>query len=123
MSARKATPSRPPAGDSTERVVAVGPGRVDTDLSGGPRWPGLAPPEGALHQAGWVVLPLRAFLGFTFCFAGLQKLADPGFFTASHPSSIQSQLAGAARRSPIHGLIGPLTHVAVPVGVVIALAE
>jgi hypothetical protein len=24
---------------------------------------------------GRVLLPLRAFLGFTFCFAGLQKLA------------------------------------------------
>jgi thiosulfate dehydrogenase [quinone] large subunit len=27
----------------------------------------------------WALVPLRAFLGFTFCFAGLQKLANPGF--------------------------------------------
>src|SRR5215475_11237715 len=48
------------------------------------------------------LLPLRAFLGFTFCFAGLQKLANPLFFEAGNPASIQAQLAGAARRSPIH---------------------
>jgi thiosulfate dehydrogenase [quinone] large subunit len=70
-----------------------------------------------------MLVPLRAFLGFTFCFAGLQKLANPGFFTASNPASIQSQLAGAALRSPIHSLITPLTHVAVPLGVLIAFSE
>jgi thiosulfate dehydrogenase [quinone] large subunit len=69
------------------------------------------------------LLPLRAFLGFTFCFAGLQKLANPGFFEAGNPGSIQAQLAGAARRSPIHLLISPLTHVAVPLGLLIAFAE
>jgi thiosulfate dehydrogenase (quinone) large subunit len=66
---------------------------------------------------------LRAFLGFTFCFAGLQKLANPGFFQKSNPGSIQAQLAGAALRSPIHPLISPLTHVAVPLGLLIAVAE
>ena len=71
----------------------------------------------------WAALPLRAFLGFTYCFAGLQKLANPGFLDAANPASIQSQLAGAARRSPIHALVSPLMHVAVPVGVVIAVAE
>ena len=72
---------------------------------------------------GRALLPLRAFLGFTFCFAGLQKLANPGFFQASNPGSIQAQLAGAARRSPIHALISPLTHLAVPLGLLIAVAE
>jgi thiosulfate dehydrogenase [quinone] large subunit len=70
-----------------------------------------------------VLLPLRAFLGFTFCFAGLQKLANPRFFDAADPASIQSQLAGAGRLSPIHALISPLDHVAVPLGIVIALGE
>ena len=69
------------------------------------------------------LLPLRAFLGFTFCFAGLQKLANPGFFDAANPISIQAQLAGAARRSPIHALIGPLAHVAIPLGLLIAFGE
>jgi thiosulfate dehydrogenase (quinone) large subunit len=72
---------------------------------------------------GRALLPLRAFLGFTFCFAGLQKLANPRFFDAADPASIQSQLAGAARRSPVHALIAPLAHVAVPLGVLIAFGE
>jgi thiosulfate dehydrogenase [quinone] large subunit len=72
---------------------------------------------------GRTLLPLRAFLGFTFCFAGLQKLANPRFFDAASPASIQAQLAGAARRSPVHALISPLTHVAVPLGILIALGE
>jgi thiosulfate dehydrogenase [quinone] large subunit len=66
---------------------------------------------------------LRAFLGFTFCFAGLQKIANPGFFQAGNPGSIQAQLAGSARLSPIHALISPLTHLAVGLGIVIAVAE
>ena len=81
--------------------------------------PGSLSPQ-ALARA---LLPLRAFLGFTFCFAGLQKLANPRFFDATDPASIQAQLAGAVRRSPIHPLISPLTHVAVPLGVLIAIAE
>ena len=75
------------------------------------------------YVLGRALLPLRAFLGFTFCFAGLQKLANPRFFDAADPASIQSQLAGAARRSPIHALIAPLGHVAVPLGVLIAFGE
>src|ERR1019366_7142440 len=49
--------------------------------------------------------------------------ANPGFFDASNPTSIQSQLASAARVSPIHVLIAHLQHVAVPLGVAIALGE
>src|SRR5690242_2039912 len=82
--------------------------------------PALPPSSPAVGRA---LLPLRAFLGFTFCFAGLQKLANPKFFDAADPASIQSQLAGAARLSPIHALISPLTHVAVPLGVLIACGE
>jgi thiosulfate dehydrogenase (quinone) large subunit len=74
-------------------------------------------------MAGWALLPLRAFLGGTFVFAGLQKLANPGFFDASNPTSIQNQLASAARISPIHALVAHLQHAAVPIGVVIALSE
>ena len=86
-------------------------------------WDWFRPPPHALASAGWVLLPLRAFLGFTFVFAGLQKLANPAFFNAANPASIQAQLAGAQRASPLHGLMGPLTHVAVPVGLFIAFAE
>src|SRR5580700_1438150 len=74
-------------------------------------------------MAGWALLPLRAFLGGTFVFAGLQKLANPGFFDASNPTSIQNQLASAARISPVHALVAHLQGSAVPIGVVISLGE
>src|SRR5579863_4307645 len=135
MSGRKAARRRPSAASSRRKVVERRP-RYSTERTGRSRhstpvprvlsrdqWSWLAPPAHALQLTGWAALPLRAFLGFTFCFAGLQKLANPGFFSASNPSSIQAQLAAAARRSPIHALVGPLEHVAVPLGVLIALAE
>ncbi len=81
------------------------------------------PPYNPRFAAGWALLPLRAFLGVTFIFAGLQKLANPNFFNSSSPVSIQAQMIGAAHRSPIHSLISPLTHVAVLVGLVMALGE
>ena len=69
------------------------------------------------------LLPLRAFLGITFCFAGLQKLANPSFFKASSPSSIQSQMQAAARHSPIHALLTPLSSHASTIGLLIAFGE
>ncbi len=81
-----------------------------------------APPRaGALSQ--WALLPLRGFLGVTFLFAGLQKLANPGFFNEKSPSSIQAQLTGAARVSPLHALLAHLLSYAVPIGITIAIAE
>jgi hypothetical protein len=69
------------------------------------------PPQPATSQSahdvlGWALLPLRAFLGFTFCYAGLSKLANPGFFDATSPISIQAQLAGAAQTP---GMTSPTT--------------
>jgi thiosulfate dehydrogenase (quinone) large subunit len=72
---------------------------------------------------GWALVPLRLFLGVTFTFAGLQKLANPNFFRSSSPISIHAQLVGAERSSPIHGLIGGLVHIAPVVGAVIAIGE
>lgn len=69
------------------------------------------------------LLPLRAFLGVTFCFAGLQKLANPSFFKASSPASIQSQMQAAARHSPIHALLTPLSSHASTIGLLIAFGE
>src|SRR6202035_1785732 len=81
------------------------------------------PPPRAFTLSGWALLPLRAFLGFTFLFAGLQKLANPNFFNANSPSSIQAQLIASNRISPLHLLLGHLLKFAVPIGIVIALAE
>jgi thiosulfate dehydrogenase [quinone] large subunit len=110
---------RPPAGTQRARrpatVSAAGRRRGRTLF--------LAPPPKALTLSGWALLPLRAFLGFTFCFAGLQKLANPNFFNANSPSSIQAQMIASIRISPLHQLLGHLLRFAAPIGVVIALGE
>jgi thiosulfate dehydrogenase (quinone) large subunit len=74
-------------------------------------------------MAGWALLPLRAFLAVTFCFAGLQKLANPTFFNPNSPAGIQAQLIASERSSPLHALLGHLLPLAVPLGVLIALGE
>jgi len=79
-------------------------------------------PDGEV-AAGWFLMPLRLFLGATFLFAGLQKLANPQFFKSSSPASIHAQLEGAARSSPIHALISHLVPMASTVGAVIAIGE
>lgn len=76
-----------------------------------------------LRTAEVALLPLRAFLGVTFCFAGLQKLANPAFFKATAPASIQAQMHAAARHSPIHWLVTPLSSHAAAVGLLIAFGE
>jgi thiosulfate dehydrogenase (quinone) large subunit len=81
------------------------------------------PPPHPFALSGWALLPLRAFLGFTFCFAGLQKLANPNFFDANSPSSIQAQLIASIRISPLHQILGHLLKFAVAIGILIALAE
>ncbi len=42
----------------------------------------------------WALLPLRLFLGVTFCYAGIDKLADPSFLSASGPGSLGALLRG-----------------------------
>ena len=79
-------------------------------------------PDGTV-STGWILVPLRLFLGFTFLFAGLQKLANPQFLASASPTSIHAQLVGASRSSPIHALISHLVPIASTVGVVIALGE
>jgi len=73
-------------------------------------------PAGAL-------LPLRFFFGVTFVYAGIDKLIDPTFFNAADPASIQAQLADFARVSPIAPLVHLSEPFAVPIGLLIALAE
>jgi thiosulfate dehydrogenase (quinone) large subunit len=86
----------------------------------GPWW---QPPAEVTRNAGWVLIPLRLFLGVTFVFAGLQKLADPQFFNDNSPTSIHAQLVGAERTSPIHAVLGGLAHIAPAVGLIIAIGE
>ena len=74
-------------------------------------------------MAEWSLLPLRVFLGGTFLYASLTKLANPDFIHASSSISIQASLIAARRSSPIGWLMGPIQHVAVAVGIAIAIAE
>jgi thiosulfate dehydrogenase (quinone) large subunit len=74
-------------------------------------------------DASVAVLPLRAFLGATFFFAGVQKLADPNFLRASSPSSIQSQLTAAVHFAALPFLPRLAAHAPVFFGVAIASAE
>jgi thiosulfate dehydrogenase [quinone] large subunit len=83
----------------------------------------LKAPVRATSLSEWALLPLRLFLGVTFTFASLQKLANPNFFNAASPASIQNQLKGAAQFSPIHALLHPMLPYAGTIGMVIAYAE
>jgi thiosulfate dehydrogenase [quinone] large subunit len=69
------------------------------------------------------LLVLRAFLGVTFTFAGLQKLANPNFFKATAPGSFQQQLQGSILTSPLHHLLSPVLHASTPVALVISFGE
>lgn len=71
------------------------------------------------------MLPLRLFIGGTFMYAGLDKLLfDPTFLDPAAPTSLTAQLAGFAHSSPLSPLIVLLAEpMAVPLGIVIAIAE
>lgn len=83
----------------------------------------LRAPVRAWTLAEWALLPLRFFLGATFLFAGLQKLANPNFLNSQSPTSIQAQLIAAVRVSPIKLLLTHLVQFAKPIGIIISFAE
>ncbi len=93
----------------------------------GPRLPAWARgPEWdtrRFSQPGWLLLPLRAFLGVTFTFAGLQKLANPDFLNASSPTSVQHQMGMLVHSSPIGPLVQLSLHAGAVTGVLIAVGE
>jgi thiosulfate dehydrogenase [quinone] large subunit len=72
---------------------------------------------------GGSLLILRLFLGVTFCFAGLQKLANPNFLKASAPGSFVAQLHGAIITSPLHHLLSPALHAPTLIALIISFAE
>ena len=71
----------------------------------------------------WVLLPLRLFLGVTFLYAGLSKIADRSFLDASSPTSMHATLVAVKGASPIGGLLGPVVDHTFVFGVFMALAE
>ncbi|HVB05338.1 MAG TPA: Rieske 2Fe-2S domain-containing protein [Acidimicrobiales bacterium] len=79
--------------------------------------------RGLLARPGGNLLVLRAFLGVTFTFAGLQKLANPNFFRRHAPGSFFAQLQGSITTSPLHHLLDPALHAPTVVAVVISAGE
>ena len=79
-------------------------------------------PDGTV-ATGWFLLPLRLFLGVTFLFAGLQKLANPQFLNERQPDLDPRPADRGPHASPIHALISHLVPIASTVGVVIAVGE
>ena len=116
VSRARTTPPTPADSSSS-----AGSGADTPSASADPWW--SLPRAGQPVAVGWYLLPLRLFLGVTFLFAGLQKLANPNFFHDASPISIHAQLVAATRSSPIHALVSPLVHVSTPVGILIALGE
>lgn len=71
----------------------------------------------------WALTPLRAFLGITFTYAGLQKLANPAYVDPSSSQSVQAMIRSLEHRSPIGWMLGLSAHHAVLVGMLIAFGE
>jgi thiosulfate dehydrogenase [quinone] large subunit len=76
-----------------------------------------------LSDPGWLMLPLRGFLGFTFIYAGLQKFANPDFFDPASPLSVAGQMRAFEHTSPIAPLVGLAAHLPTVTGAAIALGE
>jgi thiosulfate dehydrogenase [quinone] large subunit len=95
------------------------PGTPPSDAPG----PSLREQWERASLAARALLPIRFFFGATFIYAGIDKLVDPTFFDAANPASIVAQLAAFTRVSPLAPLIRPMEPFAIPIGLLIALAE
>jgi len=71
----------------------------------------------------WSIRILRAFLGVTFVFAGVQKFLDPNFLRAGGGDYIGTQLAGFAAGTPAAPLMHILGEAPVLTGIAIAMLE
>ena len=115
MSARKRSSPRPRL---DQRRAGGGPAIRDYAARDSPA--GLI--EG--RTIGRVMLPLRVFLGVTFVYAGIVKLADPAFLDPGATGSLVAQLHAFARDSPLAPLITTIAiPLATPIGLLIALGE
>lgn len=66
---------------------------------------------------------MRAYLGFTFLYAGLSKIGGRSFFDSSSPGSLHATLLAVRAHSPIGGLLGPVEHHPFVFGLLIAVGE
>jgi thiosulfate dehydrogenase [quinone] large subunit len=101
------TPTRP---DARTRLR---PSRVPTRRTVAHSW----------AEMPWSLRILRAFLGVTFVYAGMQKFLDRGFLQAGSPTYIGTQLRGFAVGTPAAPLMRLLEHAPLLVGIGVALTE
>ncbi|MFE2142755.1 DoxX family membrane protein [Streptomyces sp. NPDC059456] len=71
----------------------------------------------------YALLPLRIFLGVTFVYAGLDKLTDSAFLSASGPGSIGELMHGVRDTSAIPALVDWALLSPVGFAVVLAVGE
>jgi thiosulfate dehydrogenase [quinone] large subunit len=71
----------------------------------------------------WILLILRAYLGFTFVYAGVSKIGGRSFLDGSAPTSMHATLLAVRAHSPIGGLLGPVEHHSFAFGLLIAFGE
>ncbi|PWK62984.1 thiosulfate dehydrogenase [quinone] large subunit [Streptomyces sp. CG 926] len=69
------------------------------------------------------LLPLRLFLGVTFVYAGIDKLTDPAFLSASGDGSIGDLMRGVRDTSAIPAMVDMALHSPVGFAVVLAIGE
>ncbi|MFD5827245.1 Rieske 2Fe-2S domain-containing protein [Lentzea sp. NPDC060358] len=69
------------------------------------------------------LLPLRAFLGGTFVYAGVSKLLDTQYLDGTSALGVHAQMVNAAATSPIGPLVSLAADHATAAGLAIALGE
>lgn len=80
------------------------------------------PPDRSLSRH--ALLPLRLFLGATFVYAGLDKLADPHYLGGlGDPASMAAQAHAVAAHSPIGALLDQAVRSPTPAGLAMAFGE
>jgi Rieske Fe-S protein len=71
----------------------------------------------------WPLRLLRAWLGFTWIYAGWDKASDPGFLTSGSPTFIGTQLSAYATSSPVGFAINKMLEHSTQIGIFVTLAE
>ncbi|MFF4317248.1 TQO small subunit DoxD [Streptomyces sp. NPDC001568] len=82
-----------------------------------------APSDLRDRAARYALLPLRLFLGVTFVYAGLDKLTDSAFLSASGAGSIGDMMRGVRDTSAIPALVDLALKAPVGFAVVLAAGE
>ncbi|MGW5421271.1 DoxX family protein [Streptomyces sp. NPDC003943] len=71
----------------------------------------------------YALVPLRIFLGITFLYAGLDKLTDAAFLSATGSQSIGEMMRGVRDTSALPALVDLALHSPVGFGYALALGE